>query len=230
VIEAAWLRLRPLPERSLFLAAALPGGAADYERALAAARRPSARVVAHLDSALAAAIDPVTAREGSVLLIELAGDESLLEADRRELVEKTGAHDVDAVVIDRLRGVQGGIFHPGGLRLRLSSLPSRAGEAAEILAGDGAAVLTYPARGLLYARFPVGLSKDERAVDAAERSARRAAAIGGGGFVIEDAPDWAKQGRDVFGDPGQLLPLFRALKHQYDPRGVLNPGRFAGRL
>ena len=78
MIEAAWLRLRPLPERSLFLAAALPDGAAGFERALAAARRPSARVVAHLDRALAAAIDPVTAREGSVLLIELAGDESLL--------------------------------------------------------------------------------------------------------------------------------------------------------
>jgi len=230
VIEAAWLRLHPLPERSLFLAAALPDGAAGFERALAAARRPSARVVAHLDRALAAAIDPVTAREGSVLLIELAGDESLLEAERRELVEETGAHDVDAVVIERLRGVQGGIFHPGGLRLRLSSLPSRVGEAAEILAGDGGAVLTYPAKGLLYARFPVGLSNDERAVDAAERSARLAAAAGGGGFVIEDAPDWAKQGRDVFGDPGQLLPLFRALKHQYDPKGVLNPGRFAGRL
>ncbi len=177
-----------------------------------------------------AAIDPVTAREGSVLLLELAGDESLLEADRRELVEETGAHEVDAVVIERLRDVQGGIFHPGGLRLRLSSLPSRVGEAAEILAGDGGAVLTYPARGLLYARFPVGLSNDERAVDAAERSARLAAAAGGGGFVIEDAPDWAKQGRDVFGDPGPLLPLFRALKHQYDPKGVLNPGRFAGRL
>jgi glycolate oxidase FAD binding subunit len=230
VIEAAWLRLRPLPERSLFLAAALPDGTAGFERALAAARRHSARVVAHVDRALAAAIDPVTAREGSVLLIELAGDESLLEVDRRELVEETGAHDVDAVVIERLRGVQGGIFHPGGLRLRLSSLPSRVGEAAEILARDGGAVLTYPARGLLYARFPVGLSNDERAVDAAERSARLAAAAGGGGVVIEDAPDWAKQGRDVFGDPGQLLPLFRALKHQYDPRGVLNPGRFAGRL
>jgi len=230
VIEAAWLRLRPLPERSLFLAAALPDGAAGFERALAAARRPSTRVAAHLDRALAAAIDPATAREGSVLLLELAGHESLLEADLRELVEETGAHQVDAVVIERLRGVQAGIFHPGGLRLRLSSLPSRVGEAAEILARDGGAVLTYPAKGLLYVRFPVGLSNDERAVEAAERSARRAAAAGGGDFVIEDAPDWAKRGRDVFGDPGQLLPLFRALKHQYDPKGVLNPGRFAGRL
>jgi glycolate oxidase FAD binding subunit len=230
VIEAAWLRLFPLPERSLYLAAALPEGAAGFERALAAARRPSARVAAHVDRALAAAIDPATAREGSVLLLELAGDEALLEADRNDLVEETGAHEVDAVVVERLRDVQGGIFHPGGLRLRLSALPSRVGDAAEQLARDGGAVLTYPARGLLYVRFPVGLSEDEGAVAAAERSARLAAAAGGGHFVIEDAPDWAKEGRDVFGDPGPLLPLLRALKQQYDPKGVLNPGRFAGCL
>jgi glycolate oxidase FAD binding subunit len=230
VIEAAWLRLSPLPERHLFLAASLPEGAAGFERALAAARRHSVRVAAHLDRALAAAIDPATAREGSVLLLELAGAESLLETDLRELVEEIGAREVGPAVVERLRGVQGGIFHPGGLRFRVSSLPSRVGEASEILVRDGGAVLTYPARGLLYARFPVGLSSDERAVEAAERSARLAAAAGGGGFVIEEAPDWAKRGRDVFGDPGELLPLFRALKHQYDPRGVLNPGRFAGRL
>jgi glycolate oxidase FAD binding subunit len=230
VIEAAWLRLRPLPEHSLFLAAALPEGAAGFERALAAARRPSVRVAAHVDRALGAAIDPATAREGSVLLLELAGNESALEADRRELVEETGAREVDAVVIERLRDVQGGIFHPGGLRLRLSSLPSRIGDAAGRLAEDGGAVLTYPGRGLVYVRFPVGFTDDERAVDAAERSASRAADAGRGGFVIEDAPDWAKEGRDVFGDPGPLLPLFRALKQQYDPKGVLNPGRFAGCL
>ena len=143
---------------------------------------------------------------------------------------ETGAREVDAVVIERLRGVQGGIFHPEGLRLRLSSLPSRIGHAAERLARDGGAVLTYPARGLLYVCFPVGLADGERAVAAAVRSADLAAAAGAGRFVIEDAPDWAKEGRDVFGDPGPLLPLFRALKHQYDPKGVLNPGRFAGCL
>ena len=106
-----------------------------------------------------------------------------------------------------------------------SSMP-----AAERLARDGGAVLAYPARGLLYLCFPVGLAADERAVDAAMRSADLAAAAGGGSLVIEEAPDWVKKGRDVFGDPGPLLPLFRALKRQYDPKGALNPGRFAGFL
>jgi glycolate oxidase FAD binding subunit len=230
VIEAAWLRLLPLPERSLFLGAPLPDGAAGFGRALAAARRPSARVAARLDGALAAEIEPAAAGGGGVLLLELVGDQSALEADRSELVEEIGAREVDPAVIERLRAVQGGTFHRGGLRLRVSALPSRLGEAVEGLAGAGGTVLSYPARGLVYAWFPAGLAADERAVHAALRSAGLAATAGGGGLVIEEAPDSVKEGRDVFGDPGSLLPLFRALKHQYDPKGVLNPGRFAGCL
>jgi FAD/FMN-containing dehydrogenase len=34
----------------------------------------------------------------------------------------------------------------------------------------------------------------------------------------------------VFGEPGEALALMRALKLRFDPRGVLNPGRFAGGL
>ncbi len=230
VIESAWLRLRPVPERSLSLAATLPEAAAGYERALAAARRPSVRVAAHLAPALAAAVDPALAGEGEILLLELAGNESALQADREELAREAGAREVDTALIERLRELQGATLHTGGLRLRLGSLPSRVGEAAQRLSHDGAAVLAFPARGLLYAHFPLGPAEDEAAVDSVLQSAGLAASAGGGHFAIEDAPDWAKKGRDVFGAPDSLLPLFRALKQQYDPGGVLNPGRFAGCL
>jgi len=33
---------------------------------------------------------------------------------------------------------------------------------------------------------------------------------------------------DTWGEPGDALPLMRALKMQFDPRNTLNPGRFAG--
>ena len=33
---------------------------------------------------------------------------------------------------------------------------------------------------------------------------------------------------DAWGTAGDTLPLMRALKQQFDPRGVLNPGRFVG--
>jgi glycolate dehydrogenase FAD-binding subunit len=33
---------------------------------------------------------------------------------------------------------------------------------------------------------------------------------------------------DAWGQPGDALPLMRAVKKQLDPRNTLNPGRFVG--
>jgi len=35
---------------------------------------------------------------------------------------------------------------------------------------------------------------------------------------------------DVFGDQPPSFPLMRAIKQQFDPNGILSPGRFVGRL
>jgi FAD/FMN-containing dehydrogenase len=40
----------------------------------------------------------------------------------------------------------------------------------------------------------------------------------------------AREGREVFGGTAGTLALERAIKRQYDPAGILNPGRFAGSL
>jgi FAD/FMN-containing dehydrogenase len=56
------------------------------------------------------------------------------------------------------------------------------------------------------------------------------AAEGRGSVRIEAAPLALRRGVDVFGEPGPRLALLRRLKAAFDPAGVLNPGRFAGRL
>jgi glycolate oxidase FAD binding subunit len=33
---------------------------------------------------------------------------------------------------------------------------------------------------------------------------------------------------DIWGDAGGQAGVFRGLKEQFDPKGLLNPGRFAG--
>lgn len=47
-----------------------------------------------------------------------------------------------------------------------------------------------------------------------------------GSLVIEDAPRELKSGIDVWGDMGSALPLMKRIKSSFDPRGILNPGRF----
>jgi glycolate dehydrogenase FAD-binding subunit len=45
--------------------------------------------------------------------------------------------------------------------------------------------------------------------------------------VLACTPDW-KIGIDVWGEPPATIDVMRAIKHQFDPNRVLNPGRFAG--
>ena len=47
----------------------------------------------------------------------------------------------------------------------------------------------------------------------------------GGSLVIEDAPVEIKQEIGVWGDMGSGLPLMKRIKSNFDPGGILNPGR-----
>src|SRR5579859_5328860 len=49
----------------------------------------------------------------------------------------------------------------------------------------------------------------------------------GGSFVIHHRPA-SMPPLDAWGQPGDALPLMRAVKKQLDPRNTLNPGRFVG--
>jgi glycolate oxidase FAD binding subunit len=50
---------------------------------------------------------------------------------------------------------------------------------------------------------------------------------GGGSLVIAHGPARISA-LDAWGNGGDTLPLMRAVKWQFDPRGTLNPGRFVG--
>lgn len=48
----------------------------------------------------------------------------------------------------------------------------------------------------------------------------------GGSLVIEEAALQVKQNIDVWGDMGSALSLMKRIKSNFDPAGILNPGRF----
>jgi glycolate oxidase FAD binding subunit len=49
----------------------------------------------------------------------------------------------------------------------------------------------------------------------------------GGSLMIAHRPS-AMASLDAWGNPGDALPLMRAVKQQFDPKSTLNPGRFVG--
>jgi glycolate oxidase FAD binding subunit len=50
----------------------------------------------------------------------------------------------------------------------------------------------------------------------------------GGSLLVERCPPHVKRRLDVWGDVGDSLAVMRRMKRQYDPKRVLNPGRFVG--
>jgi glycolate oxidase FAD binding subunit len=219
VLEWAWLRLRPTPERVVTCTGVLPPGGEGFPTTLAAARRPTARAAALADGAV------LGAGSGRRLVVELAGDAESVEADLVALREGVGAVPSSEPWVERLRAAQGA----GPLRMRHAAPPTRLWEAAEVMDAAGASLLAYPVRGLLYSNFPLAQG-DEGEADLAWRAACEAAARLGGGLRIEAAPVAAREGRPALEELGASAQLHRAIKRQFDPRGILNPGRFSGGL
>lgn len=66
-----------------------------------------------------------------------------------------------------------------------------------------------------------------------EDRVRRVRAISnrlGGTLVVTGCDPELKRQIDVFGDPPPAFDLMRRVKQQFDPNGILSPGRFVGRL
>jgi glycolate oxidase FAD binding subunit len=258
VIEAAWLRLKPLPEMASTQLALLPGDQPLVAPALAAARRPTTRVGAYVSSALASQVNGGAAhadvRGGEVeerrkqwlLVVEFAGDEPAVRADLRWFESEFDAlpacvGEAGHARVEELRALQGGELGPEALRVRMAVLPSALGELLADLETSAPDVgkLVFPDLGLVYAVHEPGRGEgaqggeagDQRErLGAALRGVERAARRVGAHLLYEHLPGWAKQDRDVFGDAGESLALMHALKNRFDPASVLNPGRFMGRL
>ncbi len=73
-----------------------------------------------------------------------------------------------------------------------------------------------------------GVSSD--ALIAALHGLRTAVERRDGTLVVLVAPEDVKTRFDVWGSPGDALPLLQRVKQQLDPQGTLSPGRFVGGL
>lgn len=118
-----------------------------------------------------------------------------------------------------------------GAVVRAGMLPTRVPEFLQVVLADLAG------RGVrwgLVVRAGVGLAygyleaPDSGTLAAAIETARGAARNLGGYLVVERADPELKAAVDVWGPLGPELELMRRLKAEFDPKGILNPGRFVG--
>jgi glycolate oxidase FAD binding subunit len=224
VIEAVWLRLRPLPARVRGFRAGVSDVETACAAALAAARRATTRAVC-----LAAGAPDVVGSEHR-LDVELAGDGPAVDRDAAWLADEVGAVAAPADAFDAVREHQGVFPGEEGLRFRIAALPSRFPALFESLLGEGAEMLGYPGLRIVYAGFRLPASGAEEEALRVFAAVAAAVARAEGQSLCEAAPAWAKTGRDMHGETASLNPIFRSLKQRFDPHNTLNPGRFAGGL
>ena len=120
-----------------------------------------------------------------------------------------------------------------GCILKLSVLPSQLASIAEFVSsslGKSRWRLLMHSTGLGWLRLDFAEKNSTECARIAEEISvlRALLAPTGGSAVLLQAPGDLRQKVDVWGDPGNALPLMMRIKQQFDPRGILNRGRFVG--
>lgn len=94
---------------------------------------------------------------------------------------------------------------------------------------EGCAVFRIgAARGALDLFMSADGGPEALTADLARRS--RQAIAAGGRLIITEGWTHLAAGFDPWGETGSSLPVIRALKERFDPRGVLNPGKLIGSM
>jgi glycolate oxidase FAD binding subunit len=236
VIVEACFRLTPLPKAQLTLAVAVPS-AQDAYRLASQAAGLSLRAVELLNAAAAPTLNalPSIAEGGFVLLLAAAGPPAAVERTREGVAALSRPmvfEDADATLWQAVSQLTQP--PPGGIVGKATVLPSRVPELIQRIetigqeAGRPPRIVCHLTAGIIYSAWTASaeVEADLRLVT----SLRRAAASLEGTLVLEAASPALKERLDVWGDPGPDLALMRRLKEQFDPQGILSPGRFLGRL
>jgi glycolate oxidase FAD binding subunit len=237
VIVEATLKVAPIPAAQETLLVAHAETSSALEAAKAASKRGLAlRSVAVVENQVA---------------YWLSGSSAAVDRSRNELREITGeveARQIEGVAAERWWASLNRLDATSDLTLRVAVPPSDV--SAIVLAMEAATEnvtaaikrVAYPAAGVIIGRLTEG--SVEAYVDVIEWVRRDAVSrggslvatkspgdaknkIGGGSLVATKSPGDAKNKIDVWGD-SPALPLMRKLKHEFDPKGTLNPGRFIG--
>jgi glycolate oxidase FAD binding subunit len=252
VIAEATLKLRPVPLNQEFVwstFASREAAAGTAQRLLAAGLLPNAVELVNppLTAWLGQRLDGPEGRAGWSLIVGIDGAEQAVVRQRREIdalshaggatTRWTGADDgrLWQALQSRFRPdgpawTERVVFRVGTVRThigailgKLTELGSRLNAPAELCARFG--------NGLVYGSFP--LHEDgEGPADLIQTltGIRENLASMRGYLVVESAPPSFKAWFDCWGEVGPQVEVMAGLKRAFDPRRVLNPGRFVHHL
>ena len=241
VITGAWLRLQPSPRAVFARMAEFSESGAALEVGRSVSRRGTARACVLLSPEVARRVELEHSLAASwILLVEFAGEEAECKKDVDWFEAECGGNSpADAVgdeatrYVDAIRDDMASPGLPMAARIRIATLPTKVSACLPPLLKAGALMTVDPGLGVVVAELRLEDPSDSvRGAEDLEGHiaiAREAAVACNGTLVFEALPTPAKRGVDVFGENlGPQLEVMRRLKNEFDPKGLLNPGRFVG--
>jgi glycolate oxidase FAD binding subunit len=250
VIVEATFKLAPVPTQRGAVAAAYPliqQGVTAAQDLLARVFAPQGIQVVNAAVARRLSLSPGFSDAPAVVLAHFAGRPRAVQRRMEEsvrLLQANGAAGLERLEADASTYLLGQLTDLGWdsdaaprLSLRVSLPPSAV---ADVLTwpdidapGEPPGIFADPGYGevrLLWWDGPDSPTPEDRAALAIIARVREMANGRGGSAVVERCPLPVKQQVDVWGESAELRDLMRRIKESFDPSGVLNPGRFMGRL
>jgi glycolate oxidase FAD binding subunit len=198
-----------------------------------------------LDGAAGARLRAMGLTGNGLLAVRLGGRPLTLERQVREcrsICAEHGAMEVEALQGESATGLWRGLADYGWdegttplIGARVSVQPSAVVDIVESVerleSQDGihAEVVSQPAHGtVLISWYASGNSVSADVALNALGEVRNLAHREGGRMIIERCPPDVKSRVDVWDDVGGPVTVMRRLKELYDPKRVLNPGRYVG--
>jgi glycolate oxidase FAD binding subunit len=227
VIVEATFKLGPVPEAKNTVYVELPS-IADGCRFASAMREkglPLSQIV--MLNSVEITDDGAIPRGSARFRLELAGSASAVAGAEAEIRKAAPADESKVASQSRQDGPLPEWTRGHPLTCEARVLPSDVPALMDAIDLDvpGAFAEGYPTSGCMNFTW-LGAGPDESLVSRVRSIAARL----GGSVAVSCHPD-LKQRIDVFGDvPPKTLELMRRIKQQFDPNGILSPGRFVGKL
>ncbi len=250
VIVEATFKLAPLPAHRTTLVAGYPSLNAALDAAQATQSQHICPHAVHvLTRRVAVGLPPLEPfhSEAATVAVLFEGRPSAVARKEQEsaaTLKRHGAVRVECLASQESDALWQGITDLGWARredvklaLKLVAPPAAIATLLHSVAGSyygpaPVAVVVDPGYGMarLFWRQGQDPYLDAYRVEQMVASLRAAASPMGGYVTIERCPSPVKEQLDVWGGPAEGLQVMRRIKDNLDPAGVLNSGRFVGRL